>query len=276
MKSLITLIIISLLTAACKDNNKIDNNLTGLQSYYKGLNYYYGIDCRVNKKIALEYFKQSVLKGAKIAKPYVTNIYVLGENVDKNMKEALKWERKETTNSLSTQQESEAFNYLFSIAKNNNDEAYVMVAESYYQGWGTPKDYKKAFYYFEKMAIKDYPMAQSRLGRMYGYGKGVKKDLTKAIYWTTKAAENELPYDQFILGKHYKHKKEYKKAFVWFLKSAEQDFPNGQYAVGYHYFMGRGVLSDKKKSAYWIKKAYNNGSTEAKDFWENNELWKYE
>jgi len=41
------------------------------------------------------------------------------------------------------------------------------------------------------------------------------------------------------------------------------------------YFDGEGTLTDKKLSAFWIKKSYDNGYDEAKEFWEEYELWKY-
>ena len=31
-----------------------------------------------------------------------------------------------------------------------------------------------------------------------------------------------------------------------------------------------------KQAACWIKKAYENGIENAKDFWEEKELWQYE
>jgi len=41
------------------------------------------------------------------------------------------------------------------------------------------------------------------------------------------------------------------------------------------YYYGIGVLKDYKKAKHWLKKAYNNGSSKAKAFWDENELWKY-
>jgi len=73
----------------------------------------------------------------------------------------------------------------------------------------------------------------------------------------------------------------YKKAFKWYKKAAEQGYSKAQYNLGDMYYYGEGVLIDKSKSKYWIKKAYENKnasvSTEnrAKKFWEEKELWKY-
>lgn len=64
-------------------------------------------------------------------------------------------------------------------------------------------------------------------------------------------------------------------AFYWWHKAAIQDDPKSQYMVGYAYAIGVGVNKDLKESAIWIRKAYDNGLEQAKQFWEENELWKY-
>jgi len=46
-------------------------------------------------------------------------------------------------------------------------------------GIGTNKDYKQAFSWYEKAAIK----SQHSLGYMYGTGLGVKKDIMLAYSW---------------------------------------------------------------------------------------------
>ncbi len=42
------------------------------------------------------------------------------------------------------------------------------------------------------------------------------------------------------------------------------------------YYNGEGVEKDMKKCAYWMKKAKENGNEDAKEKWEQWELWKYE
>ena len=42
------------------------------------------------------------------------------------------------------------------------------------------------------------------------------------------------------------------------------------------FFKGDGMPVNKKKAAYWIRKAFDNGNPRAKDLWEDLELWQYE
>ena len=66
------------------------------------------------------------------------------------------------------------------------------------------------------------------------------------------------------------------KSFDETLKLAKSGNTDAQYNLGIMYFYGYGTLSNKQKSAYWIKKAYGNGISDAKENWDRNELWKYE
>ena len=67
----------------------------------------------------------------------------------------------------------------------------------------------------------------------------------------------------------------YGQSFNDIKKSAEQGFAVAQYNLGLMYYNGEGTLTDKKQAAYLIKKSYENGLEVAKEFWNENELWKY-
>ena len=55
----------------------------------------------------------------------------------------------------------------------------------------------------------------------------------------------------------------------------EQGHAKAQYNLGVIYANGEGTLTDKIQSAYWIKKSFENGYSDAKDFWDKFELWQY-
>ena len=101
---------------------------------------------------------------------------------------------------------------------------------------------KEALNEYEKLAKQGNSKAQLKLGYYYYSGQNVLKDDRKAFYWTE--------------------------------KSAEQDDNLSQCLLGVMYYEGIGVLKDPKKAKYWLNKAYGNGSSDAKKFWDENELWK--
>ena len=67
----------------------------------------------------------------------------------------------------------------------------------------------------------------------------------------------------------------YGQSFNDIKKSAEQGYAKAQYNLGWMYLNGEGTLIDKKQAAYWIKKSYENGFDQAKEYWNEYELWKY-
>ena len=57
-------------------------------------------------------------------------------------------------------------------------------------------------------------------------------------------------------------------------KQAARGNVDAQLELGEAYYYGEGVLKDPLKAKFWIKKAYENGSAQAHEIWQNLELWK--
>jgi TPR repeat protein len=67
-------------------------------------------------------------------------------------------------------------------------EGYLAVARLMYHGLAGPRDYDKAFQYYEHVARKDEnPIASFMIGRMYQHGQGVAKNLNTARAWYRQA-----------------------------------------------------------------------------------------
>ena len=76
----------------------------------------------------------------------------------------------------------------------------IILASMYYEGQGTPKNYKKALYWLEKSAKQGHARPQYRLGIMYYEGQGTPKNYKKALYWYEKAANKGHAISQYILA----------------------------------------------------------------------------
>ena len=141
-------------------------------------------------------------------------------------------------------------------------------------------DYEEVFKCFKRLAEQGHAQAQYNLGLLYRNGEGTLTDKKKAFYWYTQAAEQGLAAAQHNLGVLYSNGEgtltDKKKAFYWFTQAAEQGDAQAQYKLGILYYVGEGTSADMKQAACWIKKAYENGFENAKDFWEEKELWQYE
>lgn len=55
----------------------------------------------------------------------------------------------------------------------------------------------------------------------------------------------------------------YRQAFILLKGEAEKGQPDAQYAVGYMYYYGQGVVEDRAKACYWIKRAASLGQPDA-------------
>ncbi len=66
------------------------------------------------------------------------------------------------------------------------------VAERYFNGIGTEKDYEQAVYWYRHAAEQGSARAQYALGRCYYHGKGVEKSEAQARQWIQRAADQGL------------------------------------------------------------------------------------
>ena len=64
-------------------------------------------------------------------------------------------------------------------------------------------------------------------------------------------------------GKEHFAQKNYTEAFKDLKPAAEKGNKDAQYAVGYMYFYGKGTDKDKKAARKWIRKAADQGQSQA-------------
>lgn len=166
----------------------------------------------------------------------------------------------------------------------------LLFSNSYAQNENKTIDEKSLFEKTEKNARNDkleiQPFAQMELGEMYYEGKGTEKNLKKAFYWFKKSAENGVVgANARIAYMYYDGEgtlKSYKDAFYYIRQGLGFELDaKSLFYLGRMYFYGQGTDTNKKLSAYWIKKAYETPveseyKEKAEKFWNSNELWNYE
>ena len=97
-------------------------------------------------------------------------MYLKGEGVEQNLKEAVKWYRKAAEQGLA--------------------EAQCNLGLIYQNGEGVLEDDKEAVKWYRKAAEQGYAKAQWILGGMYAFGRGVPEDYVTAYAWLNIAAAN--------------------------------------------------------------------------------------
>ena len=148
--------------------------------------------------------------------------------------------------------------YLFNRAAQLNDtESLFFLREHYLNGWGTAKDYKKAFEYFNKSISynnTDNGKSWNSLGYLYYYGLGVEKNVKKAFDYFNVGLSYKDPsaiYDAaYLLIENQKNDnklitKDYKKAYNHASGLAATDFSFGtyMYAMMNQYSIGASIKS---------------------------------
>ena len=158
------------------------------------------------------------------AQTLLGELYLKGNGVEQDMKEAANW---------------------FEIAAEKGDrEAQFNLGMLYAQGQGVPKDFEKALDYFQKAAAKNQPNAQFNLGLLYLRGQLVERDLTKAMDLLNKSAKQGDAAAQYALASLYQSDffpaPNLEQASYWMQKSAEGGFLDAQLEYGLMLFHGKG------------------------------------
>ncbi|WP_101907611.1 tetratricopeptide repeat protein [Tenacibaculum dicentrarchi] len=223
-------------------------------------------------KIALKWFEKAASNGRIESMKKLGDMYYYGNGVSEDDEKAFYWYKK-------CVEESDFTIY-------NNDLAVM-----YYYGTGTTKSIKKAYDLFKESAEKSgYKIGNTNryhsnatacyyIGIMYYLGEHLEKNYDKSFWWIETAAMNGDTDASSLLGYMYYYGQgtlvDKQLAFTW-LKYSEKNKDNcSQYLLGTMYYYGEVTTVDYKKSAYYMKKAFENGSKEAKEFWDKKELWKY-
>jgi TPR repeat protein len=112
--------------------------------------------------------KQLAMEGVADAQYNLGKMYEIGQGVEADMEEAVKWYLK--------------------AAGQGHAQAEIRVGLMHMHGVGLEKDAAKAAEYLSKAAEKGYAEAQFNLGLLYMKGEGVVQDMTQAKELFRKAA----------------------------------------------------------------------------------------
>ena len=173
-------------------------------------------------------------------------------------------------------------------AESGNAEAQFTMGLIYLNGRDTPKDYKKAFQWWIKLAERKsheyreklyksycnewYAMSAETYYKVpYEYAHPVGSNFLKYFEegfdeWFIEYAAKDRgsPIAYFLLGVMYYNghgiSQDYKKAAEWFACSAVSE---AQFILGVIYYLGQGVQQDYNKAAKWFTKAAKEGLVQA-------------
>jgi len=156
--------------------------------------------------VAHKEFLESAQAGEPPAMLSLAFLYLHGEGVKVDYREAVRWLEPAAEKGLAPAQHS--------------------LALAYYEGRGVPRNTAIAANYFESAALQGLADAQYNLGVLYARGDGVKQDWARARFWHEKAAEQGVTDSELALGAMYANgqgvARDYVEAARWFGKAAQQ------------------------------------------------------
>ncbi|GBB86891.1 hypothetical protein RclHR1_13320005 [Rhizophagus clarus] len=202
------------------------------------------------------------------SKEYMDKVYPYKKILPKDLRENLfKYFMGQPSNNqsnLSKKFDSVAIstlNLFINASEKNHVLAQYFVGKCYKHGYGTIKNKRLSFKYYEKAANKNYSKAQFVIGNSYRNGIGIEEDFKKAFYWYEKAAKNGSISALFNLGSCYRNgigvEKDYNKAFELYKQSAEREDSDGMMMLGFCYDEGIGTNINKQKAFELYQNAAN-------------------
>ena len=145
-----------------------------------GENYFYGVRCEQNYKLAGSWYKEAAKRGHAAA------MYMYGYMAMFGL--------------LGKTDIAEGTRYVKRAAAKGNLHAILLLARNYYDGFGVKKNDKKAFLFWKKGAELGCPEAEYYLGLCYEKGIYVRENILKSKRHLYNALENGYSLAKVAIG----------------------------------------------------------------------------
>ena len=223
--------------------------MTPQELFELALSYYNGTDNIPQDYLkAYDLFLEAAEAGHIGSQSYLGRMLSMGEGVEKNYNDAVKW--------------------LKLAAEAGDADAQNRLGVRYERGQGIELDTAEAVKWFAKSANQDHTKALVNLAIMYKDGTGIQQDYLKSLELFHKAADKGSTLAQFYLGVQYLHgygvEIDYDEALRWFMLSSEGGNSDAQHNVGHIYRNGLGREVDTIEALKWFKLAAEQGDVDAK------------
>lgn len=219
---------------------------------------------------ALPLYQSLAELGSKIAQTRLAKLYMLGQGVDKDYRQAAKWLEKANAQQAPEaaflyaklllngkgvkQSVPQAVKWFKQSANAGFADAQHALSVLYVRGIGVPQDYALAAKWSEKAAQAGNAEAAYNLAKQYEAGAGVTRSESRAKYWYTQSANKGFTLSQFELGKRYLKndtttdgriaEPDYAAAKKWLIQAADKQHAPAQFALARLYKDPRANMAD--------------------------------
>lgn len=150
--------------------------------------------------------------------------------------------------------------WLGKAAENGHTRSKVLFSTILERDVSNPASLEKAKRFIEEVKSEASPQEIYSIGYSYANGFGLPKDLKKAMEWARLGADKGEVNSIYLLGDCYWREKNIAEASVWFEKAAEKGLRAAQLQTGRLYRDGApGVEKNLGKAVKWLEIAYPSG-----------------
>lgn len=222
--------------------------MTPQELFELALSYYNGTDNIPQDYLkAYDLFLEAAEAGHIEAQSYVGRMLSLGEGIQKNYEEAVKW--------------------LKLAAEAGDADAQNRLGVRFERGQGVDQDYIEAARLFQLSAEQGHDKAMVNLAVLYKEGNGVEQDYQKALHLLQKSDGKNAPLAYFYLGIFFLHgygtPNDYDKAIENFTIAAKDGCLDAYHNIAYIYRNGLGREIDIQEAIKWYKLAADLGDRDA-------------
>ena len=150
--------------------------------------------------------------------------------------------------------------WLEKAAENGHTRSKVLFSTILERDVSNPASLEKAKRFIEEVKSEASPQEIYSIGYSYANGFGLPKDLKKAMEWARLGADKGEVNSIYLLGDCYWREKNIAEASVWFEKAVEKGLRAAQLQTGRLYRDGApGVEKNLGKAVKWLEIAYPSG-----------------
>ena len=173
--------------------------------------------------------------------------YLMGEDVEPNLRLAHKW--------------------ILQAAQNGEATACVLLSHLYADGRGVSQDFTEAFRWSLTAARVGSLEGAFNVGAAYRFGQGVSQDFDSATQWLSAVAtaDTDSPLvaaAQFSLAVML-HDRDRGTAMDWLHAAAKRGHTQAQVNLAIAYWNGEGVRQDRSTAVKWLRQAAGQGDPKA-------------
>lgn len=204
-----------------------------------------------NDNEAFKWYLKAAENGSVHAMGTVASMYLTGVDVEKNVKEGLKWLKR----TVEFENDNKKFMlerlHMKGISDKDIEEAFDLAVKAE-SSENSPAQKELGKFNLETLDIEEFEeiglIYLAEMAEMFG-------NIDKAFSLYLRAAKFGDAFSMFKVGDFYSKQKNDAEAFKWQIKAAEAGAPYAMTEIATMYFQGAGVEKNDAECLNWLKKA---------------------